>query len=522
MPTTMHTCPVCGGLRPATEPFCAECGSRNQPVEVLTSLQRSQQTQFTLPDYLMTARAREAAERKHRLSVDEGAGTGFAWLGAFMAAGSAMLSPLVGAGAVIFGVGLLLVLFGFWRMRRDSHAFNLAGGGVGVVGAMLLGSVLAQTAALPVPVIGVAPTPETTAAQDPSEPAAKEVEVALGGVPMFGGNPARTGVQPGPAPAGAPVRAWRVYTGGEVYASPIVENGVVYLGVKGGDLLALDATTGEERWRVGLGGDIVRATPAFSGGTLFVPAGAVLHALDAATGRERWQMPIQFAGPSSPVASGHLVYVATQEGQLYAVDQDTGREAWHFATDGLVSCPPTVAAGTLFVGDDTGKVYALDAETGRERWRATVGGDIFAAPTVGLGRVFVSTSTPELVALDAETGHQRWQVPMGGESTPAFTGSTVLLGSQTHGVYALDAGTGRTRWIFPTGSPVGSSPVVSGGTVLVGSGDTLYALDAQTGAPRWGYPTGGALEGSAAVTGGFAYFGSRDGYLYAIRGSDGA
>lgn len=521
MPTTAHTCPVCGGLRPATEPFCAECGSQNQPVQILTSLQRSQQSQFSLPDYLLTARAREVADRKRRLAIDEGAGTGFAWIGAFMAAGSAMLSPMVGTGAWIFGVGLVLLLFGLWRMRRDAHAFNLAGGGLGIVSAIVLGSVLAQVAALPVPVIGVAPTAVPSATPDPSEPAGKVSAALASGVPMFGGNSARTGVQPGPAPDGAPTRAWRVYTGGEVYASPIVEDGVVYLGAKDGNLLALDAATGDERWRVKLGDDIVRATPAYSGGMLFVPAGATLHALDAANGQERWQIPIHFAGPSSPVVSGDLVYVATQEGQLYAVEQATGRELWHFAADGLVSCPPTVAAGTLFVADDSGKVYALDAESGHERWRATVGGDIFAAPTVGLGKVFVSTSTPELVALDADTGHQRWRVPMGGSSTPAFTGSTVVLGSQTNGVYALDAGTGRTRWMFPTGSPVGSSPAVAGGTVLIGSGDTLYALDAQTGAPEWGYPTGGAVDGAAAVTGGLAYFGSRDGYLYAIRGSEG-
>ena len=71
-------------------------------------------------------------------------------------------------------------------------------------------------------------------------------------------------------------------------------------------------------------------------------------------------------------------------------------------------------------------------------------------------------------------------------------------------------------WAFETGDRVLSSPVVSGGTVYVGSADgRLYAIDAETGQEQWAFETDGPV-GSPAVSGGTVYVGSNDGSLYAV------
>ena len=42
-------------------------------------------------------------------------------------------------------------------------------------------------------------------------------------VPTLGGDFARTGVNPGPGPAGIPRLQWRIQTGGEILASPVTK-----------------------------------------------------------------------------------------------------------------------------------------------------------------------------------------------------------------------------------------------------------------------------------------------------------
>jgi outer membrane protein assembly factor BamB len=509
-------------MNPSTNRFCTECGAALPAAKSDHALRPAAQTQFTLPDYLIAAREREANERR-RHGLDDGSGSGYIWIGALLAAGAALLSSLSGVGAWLFAFGALLVLFGLWRLRTDRHTFARAGLGLTIVSAVTLGAVLGQVVNLPVLPRSAAPArPTPSPTPDPLEQAAASpTAIARIDVPMFRADAARTGVEAGPGPKGSPMRAWRVFTGGELYSSPVIAGGTVYVGAKDGYLLALDAATGQEKWRFDLGGYIVRGTPAVSQGIVFAQAGYSLFAIDARSGNELWRIPIRFAGPSSPVVSGRVVYVATQEGQLYAVEAATGREEWHYSTEGLIYCPPAVALGTLFVGDDTGKIYALDAANGHERWRATIGGDLYAAPVVGLGAVFVSSTTPSLVALDANSGQIRWQAPLGGDSSPALAGATLVFGSKDNGVYAVDVANGKPKWLFPTGAGIASSPVVAGGVVYVGSGTTLYALDAATGVAKWGYPTGGAVTGSAAIAGGVAYFGSQDGFLYAVKGSAG-
>ena len=69
-----------------------------------------------------------------------------------------------------------------------------------------------------------------------------------------------------------------------------------------------------------------------------------------------------------------------------------------------------------------------------------------------------------------------------------------------------------------------SAPVVAGGLVFVAQTDThrLLALDAATGRERWHFTAGGRLDGPPAIHNGLALLGCRDGWLYALRASDGA
>jgi hypothetical protein len=96
-------------------------------------------------------------------------------------------------------------------------------------------------------------------------------------------------------------------------------------------------------------------------------------------------------------------------------------------------------------------------------------------------------------------------------------------GPEHHGVYQSAAPTlNDVVWKFQTGGRVISSPVVSGGTVYVGSADgSLYAIDQRTGTQRWKFTTQGPVHSSPAVAGGLVYVGSLDGNVYAVDAATG-
>jgi outer membrane protein assembly factor BamB len=230
---------------------------------------------------------------------------------------------------------------------------------------------------------------------------------------------------------------------------------------------------------------------------------------------------------------------------------------WSFATKGRVMSSPAIANGALYVGSDDGKLYALDAKTGAQRWVYATKGPVRSSPAVAAGIVYINSQDGFVHAVDATTGTARWTFGHPGErrfeakgmhgmapksqtmpdpfdhylSSPVVSAGTVFVGSGDGRVYALDAGTGAETWRFQTGDVVHSSPAVENGTVFVGSWDShLYALDEKTGRERWRFKTGEdqetfnqvGIQSSPAVSGGIVYVGCRDGHLYAVDAATGA
>ena len=509
-------CGLCGHVNPPASEFCAECGVLLASVATL-SLTRTRQTQFALPDYLLAARERDREERRRRMATESGEGVGLVWVGAIAALLALWFGGGSGIAAPVFILGLLSIFLGFLRLRRDNRNMARAGTATVVVSSVVLGAALAQTLgfagsqiASPATIVALpSPTP------DPAEvsPVASKYAAV---VPMFRGNAARTGENPGPAPLERPVVKWKTFVGGESYASPVVGAGTVYVATKAGSLLALSLADGSERWRTHVGDYVARTTPALSGDTLFVAAGYALLAVDAETGRERWTVPLRFAGSCSPVVDADLVYVATQEGHLSAFSTQTGKEVWHYRNDNLLFGSPAVAEGVVVIADEAGKVTAIDAGTGRELWQKSIGGEAYTTPAIKRGVAYVATNEPSLTALDLKTGSQLWSRDIGGESSPAVGDGVIFLGSDDQSVSALDAATGKTRWSTPLGYPIRSSVTFADDALYVGSGPTLVAIDRKDGRTLWTHVTGGVVTADLAVVAETVIASSQDGYVYAL------
>ncbi len=509
-------CGLCGHLNPPVSEFCADCGVLLASVAAV-GLTRTRQTQFALPDYLLAARERDREERRRRMATESGEGMGLVWVGAVAALLALWFGGASGIAAPVFLIGLLTVLIGFLRLRRDDRNMARAGTATVVVSSVVLGAALAQTLGFagsqlvaPATIVAI-PTPTP----DPAEVsvATSEYDAVM---PMFRGNAARTGENPGPAPLDRPVVKWKTFVGGESYASPVVGDETVYVATKAGSLVALRLANGSERWRTHVGDYVARTTPALSGNTLFVAAGYALLAIDAESGLERWSVPLRFAGSCSPVVDGDLVYVATQEGHVSAFATETGEEIWHYRNENLLFGSPAVAEGVVVVADEAGVVTAIDARTGRELWQKPAGGEAFTTPAIARGVAFVATNEPSLTAFDLSTGSQLWRRDVGGESSPAAGDGVVFLGGDDQSVRALDAATGETRWSSALGYTIRSSVTFADEGVYIGSGPTLTAIDRHDGSTLWTHVTGGVVTADLAVVAETVIASSHDGYIYAL------
>ncbi|MFL5762071.1 MAG: PQQ-binding-like beta-propeller repeat protein [Thermomicrobiales bacterium] len=514
MSTTIRTCPACEQVNPGTSVFCPNCGQSLAAVPPVLVPKLKETFFFDVPAFLRDA------ERRRRHRHEPGSGAGWLWLGGLLIAIPVLLTVNVQMAAATWTAGLLLVAFGFYRMRSDRRLLANAGIAFNLVAVAILGGISYRTVHEPTANGSVASLSAATAdAESAAAPSSTAEATTLGTVAMFRGDAQHTGVHPGPVPEGHPDLKWQLDTAGEVYSSPVISAGTVFIGAKSGYIYAVDEKTGKEQWNFDLGDYvIVRSSPAVSNQTVYVGGGYNLFAIDQESGREKWRLEIPYASQSSPTITGGVVYVSSQEGHVYAVDANTGKQLWHFQIDGLIFSSPAVSKGTVYIGSDDGNLYAISAESGKMIWKMPTGGEVYSSPAVSDGKIYVTSKSRVTYALSQQNGSILWQHPVGGESSPAVSNGIVYVGSEDGGLYALNADTGEPKWLFPTGSPIISSPAVVGDTVFVASGSTVYAVDAKTGNRIWNFATSDSIESSPAVVDGMLFIGSRDGFLYAIGG----
>ena len=140
-------------------------------------------------------------------------------------------------------------------------------------------------------------------------------------------------------------------------------------------LVALDASTGQERWRypaapAGTVGLCVEQA-VVSGDTLFAVSGVMLHAINLATGRDLWppaevRAPIE--GRERAVELAGLVdagdvLVGVTPVAVMAFDKATGRRAWQLPGQYRPTAPSTaVAGGVLYVQGHPGAKPASEVQ----------------------------------------------------------------------------------------------------------------------------------------------------------------
>lgn len=298
----------------------------------------------------------------------------------------------------------------------------------------------------------------------------------------------RPAIAPSPAADVPPLPAprWSLRLSGQVFASPVVDGGIAYVGTTGGTFEAVDVRDGHRVWSAALGFPVF-AGAAIAGDAVYVASDGFLHRLDKADGHEIWRYALAPAPaarvlphPHSahwdwqaprPLVAGNTVHVGSADGGLHAVDAGSGRRLWRFAAPGRIRHGAAADAGHIYLVSEPGSVHALDPRTGEERWRQPLAGYPGAAPMVHQGRVHVSDRGALLHAFDARDGRRLWQLPFWTswvESAPAIADGTLYIGaSDLKRISAIDAQSGNVRWRSEVAGWSWGTPLVAGRHLFV-------------------------------------------------------
>ena len=351
-------------------------------------------------------------------------------------------------------------------------------------------------------------------------------------VAMYHGGPERTGVMPGPGPAGEPVIQWDIGRPGALpfNSMPVPVDGLLVVGDDSGMLAALDQDSGTVLRESDVGSPI-RGSPAINDALVFVgtQSGEVVAA-PVMGGDLAWRRDLE-SGPvlASLLVADDVLYAGTEGGILFALDPATGVEQWKVDVGGAITRGPAFGGGVLYVGAAGGRFTAIDVATHAIRWTADLGAGEVGTPTLGDGLVYAgrgllaADSDHALVAIDIADGSIRWRwtSPGGGQAhMGGLANGRVYAATDDGTLAALDALTGKQIWADRFGEKLPSLvAIVDDVLYLSAEPRSVRAVDARSGVQLWNVEVVGNAS-MPAVVDGRVFVGTNLGRVVAIGDSD--
>ena len=236
--------------------------------------------------------------------------------------------------------------------------------------------------------------------------------------------------------------------------------GKLYIGSEHGFVVALDRETGEEVWRKNVPGESLSKAAA-GDGLIFVNLGSgKLLALHPDTGEERWsfeqEVPaLTLRGQSAPTVANGGVLVGLETGKLSVLISESGYSAWSAeiaAAKGAseferlvdVDTQPLISGPYAYAIAYNGNLAAVDIRSGNVVWKREYSS--YREISMDAQSIYVVDSNGVVYALDKNSGIERWSQPAlrGWYLTgPAVTGNYLALGDQEGNLHWLNKDTGE-------------------------------------------------------------------------------
>ena len=279
-----------------------------------------------------------------------------------------------------------------------------------------------------------------------------------------------------------------------IYGNPAVAGDLVYIAGYNGMIYKIDASTrlstdrrvNETNPQSIVGGPVVVGDRLYLG-SAGITHGGNIYALNTAALEEEWRFETGGKVWSTPVIEDDTLYIGSLDKKLYALDASDGTKKWDFTTEGAIISTPFVYDNTIYFGSFDRHLYAVDTD-GSLKWKFMADSWFWSRPVVYDDTVYAACLDGKTYLFNAESGDKINEFDLGSpiSSSPVLAGSSVIIASEEGAVYAIDTGTNQLRLLSELGEAVHAPLSTSEGVVYIYTGgQNLYALDAESGATLW-------------------------------------
>lgn len=185
-------------------------------------------------------------------------------------------------------------------------------------------------------------------------------------------------------------KLWETHTRVPTRSSPIIANNLFIFGNDYGEIIALDASSGDSVYVQKIGGHF-------------------------------------FSGLSS---SESIIYAGNDNGFVYALDVDSGKIIWQFDTGTKIKMEAAFDEQNLFIGNLNGSFFSLDKITGTQNWRKDFVGILNSTPLITENRIILPNVLFKIHILEKQTGKEIKIIQLEGRAklSPVIQNNLLFLG----------------------------------------------------------------------------------------------
>jgi len=253
-------------------------------------------------------------------------------------------------------------------------------------------------------------------------------------------------------------------------SEPVAAKGMVFAVDSESRISALNAENGRVIWSVALTPESEEDDGHISGGVAFyrnhiyVTTGfGDVISLDAATGEEIWREYTHSPMRSAPTVRSGRVFALTIDNRILALNSENGALLWEHESVSesaslLGGASPAVDGSVVVAPYSSGELVAYDLETGRMLWTDTLTSirrtdsvsslaHIRGNPIIDRGRVLAVSHAGIMVSIDIKTGARIWDREIGSIGSPWVAGDYIYMMTNDAEIVCLSREDGRVYWV---------------------------------------------------------------------------
>ncbi len=193
---------------------------------------------------------------------------------------------------------------------------------------------------------------------------------------------------------------WEYDAGSEIHSSPALSNGTVVFGSDSGDVIGINAVSGEEIFKKRIGGRFFSGTAVSSDTGFIGDENGHVFAFDIKTGKIYWTFNAGSKITGFPVFNNEQLFIGTLGGVLFCLKKSDGELNWKSDLGGVINATPLLFKNKIIVPDLDGKLVFVNTGSGKVDKEYSMEGHVKLSPVFFKNLLFIGYDNGVMAAYE--------------------------------------------------------------------------------------------------------------------------